>query len=89
MQISRDEARRIIRRLPEIGGEVRDDAVPPIRELFGENGPKILEILNDLPEVRVDKVLRLRTAIMERRYQVPAEKVAEKMIFRALADRIA
>jgi hypothetical protein len=89
MQISREEAHRIIRHLPSVGGGIRGEADHRVEEASAHGDPELLRYLLDLPEVRMDKVLRLRTAILERRYAVPAEKVAEKMIFRVLADRMA
>ncbi len=88
MQISREEARRIIRLVPAEGGKNQKSGEDVPRQLLGHSGSELLQMLLDLPEVRAEKVLRLRTAILERRYKVPAEQVAEKILCRVLADRV-
>lgn len=44
--------------------------------------------LEKLPDMRMDKVLPLRSAVRERRYNVPEEQVAEKLLGRCLADQL-
>lgn len=48
----------------------------------------ILGELERTPDVRMEKVLPLRTAILQNRYSVPDERVAEKILGRCLADRL-
>lgn len=44
--------------------------------------------LASVPEIRSDRVAELRAALLKGTYQVPASAVAEKMLGRALADRL-
>jgi len=45
-------------------------------------------MLDDVPDVRGDMVIRLKTEIDSGKYNVKAGKVAEKMIERALLDAL-
>ena len=46
----------------------------------------ILSQLKAVPEVREQKVAELRAAVQQGTYQVPARKVAEKMLEQILRD---
>jgi len=47
---------------------------------------KILQIVQDTPDVRQDKVAKLRKQIEQGRYKVDAERVAERMLEEGLKD---
>jgi len=47
---------------------------------------QILQILDELPDVRQDKVAKLRKQIEQGCYKVDAEKVAERMLEEGLKD---
>ena len=47
---------------------------------------QILQILDELPDVRQDKVAKLRKQIEQGRYKVDAERVAERMLEEGLKD---
>ena len=47
---------------------------------------KILQIIQDTPDVRQDKVAKLRKQIEQGRYKVDAERVAERMLEEGLKD---
>ncbi|MBE3583470.1 MAG: flagellar biosynthesis anti-sigma factor FlgM [Limnochordaceae bacterium] len=49
---------------------------------------KVQAQLASVPEIRSDRVAELRAALLKGTYQVPASAVAEKMLGRALADRL-
>ena len=52
------------------------------------DGPRIDSLIQDqlaqLPDIRSELVVPLRTAIEENRYYVPEEQVAERIIFRCM-----
>ncbi|MDY6794638.1 MAG: flagellar biosynthesis anti-sigma factor FlgM [Actinomycetota bacterium] len=48
----------------------------------------VLGQLREMPDVRMDRVLSLRTAIQEKRYSVSSEDVAKKILGRCVADHI-
>ena len=48
---------------------------------------KALQLIANLPEVRDDKVARLRKQIADGTFEVSAEKVAEKIISEAQLDK--
>lgn len=85
MQISDREIRNSLRLHSEL-------EFPPPREsevhLHPEEARIVLAHIQNLPEVRYDKVEVLRRAIRESRYQVPCEKVACKLLGRIIADRL-
>ena len=59
------------------------------RVTISEESQEIQGILNQLkavPEVREQKVAELRAAVQQGTYQVPARKVAEKMLEQILRD---
>jgi flagellar biosynthesis anti-sigma factor FlgM len=47
---------------------------------------KILQIIQDTPDVRQDKVAKLRKQIEQGRYKVDADQVAERMLEEGLQD---
>ena len=47
---------------------------------------QILHILEELPDVRQDKVAKLRIQIQQGSYQVAAERIAERMLEEGLKD---
>jgi len=47
---------------------------------------KILQIVQDTPDVRQDKVAKLRKQIKQGRYKVDADQVAERMLEEGLQD---
>ena len=47
---------------------------------------KILQIVQDTPDVRQDKVAKLRKQIEQGRYKVDADQVAERMLEEGLQD---
>ena len=47
---------------------------------------KILQIVQDTPDVRQDKVAKLRKQIEQGRYKVDADQVAERMLEEGLKD---
>ncbi len=47
---------------------------------------KILQIVQDTPDVRQDKVAKLRKQIEQGRYKVDADRVAERMLEEGLQD---
>lgn len=47
---------------------------------------KILQIVRDTPDVRQDKVAKLRKQIEQGRYKVDADQVAERMLGEGLQD---
>lgn len=47
---------------------------------------QMLQILDELPDVRQDKVAKLRKQIEQGCYKVDAEKVAERMLEEVLKD---
>jgi flagellar biosynthesis anti-sigma factor FlgM len=47
---------------------------------------KILQIVQDTPDVRQDKVAKLRKQIEQDRYKVDADQVAERMLEEGLQD---
>jgi len=47
---------------------------------------KILQIVQDTPDVRQDKVAKLRKQIEQGRYKVDADRVAERMLEEGLHD---
>ena len=47
---------------------------------------QILQVLNELPDVRQDKVAKLRKQIEQGCYKVDAGKVAERMLEEGLKD---
>lgn len=59
------------------------------RVTISEESQEIQGILNQLkavPEIREQKVAELRAAVQQGTYQVPARKVAEKMLEQILRD---
>ncbi|MDI6873240.1 flagellar biosynthesis anti-sigma factor FlgM [Candidatus Solincola sp.] len=48
----------------------------------------LLALIQNLPEVRSEKVDALKQAIREARYQVPSEDVAWKLLGRLIADNL-
>ena len=48
---------------------------------------RLVEEARQLPEVRADKVAALREKIARGEYQVDPQQVAERMLYRLLADR--
>jgi len=83
MRISEREIRESLRLLSE--QPIGKGSKHPIDE---ETNRMILGQLREVPDVRMEKVLPLRLAIQERRYYVPEEQVAEKMLGRCLADHL-
>jgi flagellar biosynthesis anti-sigma factor FlgM len=49
---------------------------------------RILQIVQDTPDVRQDKVRKLKKRIGQNRYKVDAERIAEKMLEEALIDKL-
>jgi flagellar biosynthesis anti-sigma factor FlgM len=49
---------------------------------------RILQIVQDTPDVRQDKVRKLKKRIGQNRYKVDAERIAEKMLEEALIDEL-
>jgi flagellar biosynthesis anti-sigma factor FlgM len=49
---------------------------------------RILQIVQDTPDVRQDKVRKLKKRIGQKRYKVDAERIAEKMLEEALIDEL-
>ena len=47
---------------------------------------KILQIVQDTPDVRQDKVAKLRKQIEQGRYKVDADRVAERILEEGLQD---
>ncbi|HET6489449.1 MAG TPA: flagellar biosynthesis anti-sigma factor FlgM [Syntrophales bacterium] len=47
---------------------------------------QILQILEDLPDVRQDKVEKLRRQIEQGRYKVDAGRIADRMLEEAIKD---
>ncbi len=47
---------------------------------------QILQIVRDTPDVRQDKVAKLRKQIEQGRYKVDADRVAERMLEEGLQD---
>lgn len=83
MQISDREIRESMRLLVEqpIGSEKRT-------EIDQETSRMVLSSLQKVPDVRVDIVMPLRTAVRERRYDVPGEEVANQLLGRCFADHL-
>lgn len=44
--------------------------------------------LKDMPDIRMERVVPLRAAILQNRYSVPSEDIAQKILGRCLADHI-
>jgi hypothetical protein len=49
---------------------------------------KILEILEELPDVRQEKVAKLKKQIEASSYRVDADRIAERMLEEALMDTL-
>lgn len=49
---------------------------------------EIRKVLREAPEIRIEKVERLKKAIWSGNYWVESEKIAEKMIKESLSDLI-
>ena len=83
MQISDREIRESLRLLAEqpIGSKKRT-------EIDQETSRMILISLQNVPDVRADRVMPLRTAVQEHRYDVPGEKVASQLLGRCFADHL-
>lgn len=83
MRISDHEIRESLRLLAEqpIGSEKRT-------EVDQETSHMILSSLKDVPEIRIDRVLPLRIAVQECRYDVPGEEVANQLLGRCFADHL-
>lgn len=64
----------------------KNDQVNLSRE--GNELKRIHEILGQTPNIRLDKVNQLKTAIQQGTYEVKEEKIAEKMIAGHFIDRI-
>ena len=50
------------------------------------NRKKILEVLEATPELRKDKIARVKKAIAEGTYQVKAEDIADKMLRESILE---
>ena len=83
MRISEREMRESLRLLSE--QPIGKGSKPSIDQ---EMSRLILGQLEEVPDVRMELVLPLRLAIQERRYYVPEEQVAEKILGRCLADHL-
>jgi len=83
MRISDHEIRESLRLLSEqpIG---TDETV----EVDRETSRMVLSFLEEVPDIRRDKVLSLRTAVRECRYHVPSEEVAGQLLGRCFADHL-
>jgi negative regulator of flagellin synthesis FlgM len=67
------------------GSRVRDD----INLSFSQDDLKrVRELVNKLPDIRVDKVESIAREIEAGTYRVDANQVADKMMGRLLADRL-
>jgi flagellar biosynthesis anti-sigma factor FlgM len=49
---------------------------------------RILQIVQDTADVRQDKVKKLKKRIGQNRYNVDADRIAEKMLEEALMDKL-
>jgi flagellar biosynthesis anti-sigma factor FlgM len=49
---------------------------------------RILQIVRDTPDVRQDKVKKLKKRIGQNRYKADADRIAEKMLEEALMDQL-
>jgi anti-sigma28 factor (negative regulator of flagellin synthesis) len=83
MQISDREIRESLRLLAEqpIGSKKRT-------EIDQEISRMVLMSLQKVPDIRSDRVMPLRMAVRERRYDVPGEKVASQLLGRCFADHL-
>ena len=83
MQISDREIRESLRLLAEqpIGTAKRT-------EIDQETSRMVLSSLQKVPDVRTERVMPLRTAVQERRYDIPVEKVASQLLGRCFADHL-
>lgn len=83
MRISDHEIRESLRLLSEqpIGS---DEMV----EVDRETSRMVLSFLEEVPDIRRDKVLFLRAAVRECRYDVPGEEVAGQLLGRCFADHL-
>jgi hypothetical protein len=83
MQISDREIRESLRLLAEqpIGTE-------KMTEIDQKTSRMVLSSLKKLPDVRIDIVMPLRTAVRESRYDVPGEEVAKQLLGRCFADHL-
>jgi hypothetical protein len=83
MQISDREIRESLRLLAEqpIGSMERTEIDQEINRL-------VLIYLRKVPDVRADRVMPLRTAVREHRYDVPGEEVANQLLGRCFADHL-
>jgi anti-sigma28 factor (negative regulator of flagellin synthesis) len=83
MRISDEEIRRSLEALSQ--QPPSRASLPAIDESTSD---LVLGELEKTPDVRMEKVLPLRLAILQNRYNVPDERVAEKILGRCLADRL-
>ena len=83
MQISDHEIRESMRLLAEqpIGSET-------MTEVDQETSRMVFSSLEEVPDIRIDMVIPLRTAVRERRYDVPGEEVANQLLGRCFADHL-
>jgi hypothetical protein len=83
MRISDHEIRESLRLLAEqpIGSEKRTEVDQEISRM-------VLISLKEVPDIRFDRVLPLRMAVRECRYDVPGEKVADQLLGRCFADHL-
>lgn len=83
MQISDREIRESLRLLAEqpIGSEKRT-------EIDQEISRMVFISLQKVPDIRSDRVMPLRTAVREHRYDIPGEKVASQLLGRCFADHL-
>jgi hypothetical protein len=83
MRISEREIQESLRLLSE--QPIGSISKPPVDE---DMNRLVLGRLSSLPDMRMERVLPLRQAIRERRYNVPEIQVARMLLGRCLADNI-
>lgn len=83
MRISEQEIRKSLKLLsqPPIGSGSKANVDRDVERM-------ILCQLEDVPEIRMEKVISLKNAIEESRYRVSCMEVASEMLGRCLADHL-